>query len=63
MLTASGTLIDSSHIGTYDIFRLLEFQPFMGYCEEIYCKGPTISNSGYPGGANIGGVQKIFDDC
>ena len=25
-------------------------------------KGPAISNCGYPGGANMGGVRKIFDD-
>ena len=25
-------------------------------------KGPAIFNSGYPGGANLGGVRKFFDD-
>ena len=25
-------------------------------------KGPAIFNSGYPGGANMVGVRKIFDD-
>ena len=32
-------------------------------CQQCDCgQGPAIFNSGYPGGANMGGVRKIFDD-
>ena len=30
--------------------------------QDYFTKGPAIFNSGYPGGANMGGVRKIFDD-